>query len=805
MTFPAVNGETEEARHDSTEDTKHNKNDTVFQKPVPSSSSETPQDAGSHTPHEAASQLEIHDRVHSWLQADTTGNIRVRDFAYRQCRTKFKDEPCQCLASLSSEAASTTAVKPEPSMEAKDNGLKRFSSSAGSSQQTTESSKDALSFGSSIATTISPGGTPCRVGSLYSISENRSPSPRGISNLSRFTDNFTISKLAVPQSREFTYRRINPKKARLRNGGQNFNYLPLSRTPPSLGRPSSIALGKRPVGCYGIGEQGGFPRAVSSLAFAEPRSSTLDQEPFVPLRTDSKLQADSLPTSETSSPIFGASLLPQLEPCVLVDLSSKLRTDSWPTSEISSLAGEASPRSKIPDSTPCDLTEKKSTAKVVIASSPINALSSEPACYLPRANVCSKEGKRASLSTAFYATALAAFGCYGEALSIDGKFGNPLDHVVPLSDACPLLVGSLALRQKLCSAMYIDQEDPRVPRLLNQHGIELDKVSGSDQILLWHLAVYEKSMDLSYSTSPATFSHGIYWKKSDCKHSEVQLTLDDLISWLKCKQYAHDHSARLRTREFERLAANRSPYHRDRLMSHRKRYSQESGALSSTELLPNNPAAVWLNIYRLLRCRGISEGSLDREDFAHLMTLPRNSRRAYVDTLATKCHARSLDNASIDRRQAIWPIEERPILHTTRNTSYPEEEEEDKLAALPGTTHFKRPSRRRSSRSSEDWNTPLAQLPRTKAPKPLLSNITLPKGYVPPFRVREDDQPNRPVTVGESASGDRKDGPSKHPDRRVSQMSQFSASTTESEKMEKTRWGRFRKRVRKCLPPCCCG
>jgi hypothetical protein len=157
-----------------------------------------------------------------------------------------------------------------------------------------------------------------------------------------------------------------------------------------------------------------------------------------------------------------------------------------------------------------------------------------------------------------------------------------------------------------------------------------------------------------------------------------------------------------------------------------------------------------------------------------------------VNTLALKCRARTLDNAFLDRRQASF-VEERFVLHTT---SSPSCSDEDTIATLPGAANFKRPCRKRSNRRScsADWDTPLAKIPeaKTKVLKPLLSDITLPRNYVPPFRLKEEDQPNKPFAVVEPGNGD---GLTKHLRRRVSRMSQFSQNTTESGKEEKTRWG----------------
>jgi len=229
---------------------------------------------------------------------------------------------------------------------------------------------------------------------------------------------------------------------------------------------------------------------------------------------------------------------------------------------------------------------------------------------IPRVITHCKEGKRASLPTAFCATPPSAFGCYGEAIRISIT-GNPLDHVVPLPDACPLLVGSLALRHKLCQETLYPG-DPRVPNILKKHDIAIDRVSCSDQTLLWHLAVHDRARNLSNTISSTPFSYAIYWKTSDDQYSEVHLTLDNLVRWLKCREQAHEHSSKLRTREIERLATC-STYNRNRMMSHRDQYSHDWAALNATEPLPNNPAAIWQNIYRLLRCRGISEETLKKK------------------------------------------------------------------------------------------------------------------------------------------------------------------------------------------------
>jgi hypothetical protein len=543
MSLLVTAGETEAGRHNAlrpveTENIDHN---LALQTPLPSSPSEYLNDINARDPIGSTTLPDSHARVNSLLQLQTVG---IHDSASGKRRYAKGGGKPMCVTP---EATSTTTVKSEPTVELKENDKKRLSSSAESTEQmkqTTNSSKEALSFDSSPGTSVSPWGTPRGAGSLLSTNENRSIGPHSSSDISDFTRLPTIYKssdLPPPAIRDFTSRRINPKEARLRNRVHNFNYQAQPRAPTLLGTSSSVATGKRPVGFYGIGEQSGFPPAASRLASCSPRSSTPYHDSTVPSRTDSKRQADS------------------------VNISN-IQTDSLPTQEISSLIGETLLQPTASDPAPCKSSADFCTANMSVTSSPGNRLSLECAEPIPRVKTRSKERKHISLLTAFCATAPSAFGCYGEAVQIF-MAGNPLDHVVPLSDAYPLLVGSLALRHKLCQEKLYP-EDPRVPNILKKHAIAIDRVSYSDQVLLWHLTVHDRARNLSNTTSFAPILYAIYWKTSDDQYSEVHLTPDNLIGWLNCREQAHQQSSKLRTREFERLATC-STYSRDRMMSHR--------------------------------------------------------------------------------------------------------------------------------------------------------------------------------------------------------------------------------------------
>jgi hypothetical protein len=733
----------------------------------------------------------------STARTDPDNHFRVKSWLETQSHRNSKGKPQSWLATP--KASFTTIGKPRIFVTPKEDTEKRLSSSADTTQQTqptTNSSQEELSDESSPATSFTPARDITRgAGSASSIAEVRSPSPSTYSSFSRSASNHLPSELVMSKIKELQGRRINPKVARRRNAGHTFHHQTLRHTPSPLSGQSSVALGKRPVGCHGIGERG-FTRVVDELPAVKPRPSTTDHVLSVPSRASSKRQAESLVNKVNIGSVTWAPSSVELGIHQSPPSLAALEAESVST-VVPRLVNEAVLQQTTPDLKAGDVSASSGSAKAVVTSQ-----SSDCVPAIPQASIRNK-WKRASLPTAFYATTPSVLGFNGDAIQYVARRekSDPVDHVVPLSDACPLLVGSMAWRHKLCSDLYIDERDPRVPNILKQHHIAIDMVSRSDQMLLWHLAVHDDSRVLSNTAAYSPFSYVIYWKEPNNQYSNKHVTLDHLLRWLKSKEQAHEHSRKLRKRDFERLATC-STHSRERLISRRGQYDQESAGLNATELLPNNPAAVWQHIYRLLRARGISEESLDREQYAHIMTLPRHARRAYVDTLAPKCRARSIDNACLVRhRRKACLIEEHPVLHTT--TGRPStSEEEDTIAALPALAKFKRTTtRQRSTRSSggsstSDWDTHLTKPSRVRLPKPLLSDIELPRNYVPPLRVKqEDDEPNRLVVVG-------KDG--METVRRGSAMSRFSQSTEESEREGRTRWGRFKKGVRKWFPPCCC-
>lgn len=752
-------------------------------------------------------------KVTSWLQYNndsTSGNQRVH----------ADDDSTPNLTSVTTGAIPDATVDPESAGELEGESEKRLSSTNSTEQtrQTIDSSNEEQPS-DSAATSVTPWGTPkvSPIRSTQGIQPNRPVSPSGISDFSLNPSRYTPS--ICPSIHDQNSQRINPKKARLKHGINRFDGPTLSRIRTTLGTPSSVALGKRPVGYYGIGEhRGGFPPDVADLASYEPRSSTPNQKSSMPARTDSKTHASLLFAGRTSQSKLNASFT-----------SSKpdLRSKASPTQEISSLACEASQSSTISLHSRSSSNVQPFKGKASVARQKVTVVGDELSeCAelipVPEYGAHFKTGKRESLPAAFCAVAPSSLGRYGDATHITtmSTTSNPADHYVPLSDACPLIVGSLAMRQKLC-VQGIDPEDPKVHNILKQHDIAIERVSKSDQILLWHLAIHDESRSLAKTTSNEQFSHAIHWKGAGQSYSEVDLTLKVFLKWLKEKEQAH---AKLYQREQKGLAS-RSPPDLVRWAGKRDKYDDQAITLSRALPLPHEPAAVWLNIYRLLRCHGISEEQLDREQVMTLMSKPRHERRKYLDTVAPSCRAKTIDNAELDRR----PKRHGSITHTQtvptmriRSSSY-SWEAEDKILDLPVVKKYLR--RGRSGRRSysvinsdkrtrplgdsvSDWDTPLAKLPLNKKdrlPKPLLSDIELPRNYVPPDRRKEGEDELLPSRVVSDGLEDLKDVATCGLERRGSEISRFSRDTTESEREGRTGWGRFRRGVRRCLPPCCCG
>lgn len=682
-----------------------------------------------------------------------------------------------------------------------DESEKRLSSADSTEQtrQTTDSSNEGQTS-EYTATSVTPWGTPT-VGSIRSAQSthpSRPTSPSGISDFSLFPSRYTPS--VVSSILEHNSQRINPKKARLKNGINWFDSATtLARKQAQLGKPSSVALGKRPVGYYGIGDyRGGFPPDVVQLASYPHRPSTPSENSSVPARTDSKIQASSAMARRISRSKLNASLPPHTETYNLLT-SSDIRSN--PSSATSS-------QSK-PTSVVVPNEENTVPMRRKLASVGNDLLECAEPIPVPKNGTHFKTGKRESVPAAFYAVAPSILGQHATATPITAMAttSDSADHYVPLSDACPLLVGPPALRQKL-SAQGIDPEDPKVHGTLKQHDIAIERVTKADQILLWHLAIHNESRSLAKTKPDDSFSSAIQWKGAGQTYSDVKLTLRIFLIWLKEKEQAH---TKLCQREMKRLTRRSAP-NAVRWVSQRDKYDNQAIALSGALPLPHEPAAVWLNLYRLLRCRGISEEQLDREQVMTLMSKPRHERRECLNTLASHCKARTIDNADLDRRPKRYrSLRTLPTVRI-RSPSY-SFEAEDQILDLPEVNKYLR--RGRSGRRSysvthpsfEDshWDTPLGKLSlsnKGRLPKPLLSDIERPRNYVPPDRRKEGEDELPPSRfVGDGASKDQVCALA----RRGSVMSRFSRSTTASGKEGRTRWGRFRRGARRCLPPCCCG
>jgi len=133
------------------------------------------------------------------------------------------------------------------------------------------------------------------------------------------------------------------------------------------------------------------------------------------------------------------------------------------------------------------------------------------------------------------------------------------------------------------------------------------------------------------------------------------------------------------------------------------------------------------------------------------MILPRDDRRAYLDRIASKCCAHTVDNASIDRRQDPWQgenaISNSIPFHTSairtpsprasrlgparqsqphRDRANEEAEAKDEVASL---IRIMQPDRPHIVRKERQWQRP-------KVAPPLLGDIRPPKGYVGPYLER---------------------------------------------------------------------
>lgn len=767
--------------------------EVASQTPPPCSSPDHPSEINVRNSIASTILADSHAKVRSWLQ------INNDDFA-----SGNHDGDNATYTGVTPEATFSTIAEPEPDVELEGRDEQRLPSSTGTeqTQQTIISSKEAFNI-DSPATNEAPLARP-RSSSLRSTHEmppSRPGSPSGISDLSLFPSRYTPS--IAPSVREHSSQRINPKKARLKNGIHRLSSPPPPRTQYPFGRSSSAAAPERPTGYYGIGKNGGFPPEVAYLAFCKPHLSTPPQTLSAPVRIDSKIHAKLLPISKSIDPVNEPSTPPMVERCVSLR-TSKSQMDSLPSQQTYSLTGEASQSSTSLSVNTRDKGARQAMDNVSLIGDVDVPLECDGS--IPKNETCYKTGKHRSLPTVFCAVAPSVLGHYGEEMRISmfPAADDPLSHYVPLSDACPLLVGSLLLRHRL-SVQDIDIEDAKVYRLLAKHDIAIERVSKADQILLWHLAIQAESRDILSTTSNKPFSHVIFWMGASKTYSHVEFTLNVFLKWLKCKEQAFTKTYQV---DDER-SVTRSTSSLKRMMSHRCENNVDQGyTLGGTVPSLQDPAAVWLNVYRLLRSRGMSEEQLEREDFMNIMLRTPDHRSEYMNKLRAKCRSRTLDNADLDRRYEASDknrlVPQMTYANRVRSPSY-SVEAKDTIVDLPGVSNFKRPHRKGSIRRSSlevqtfsrisDWDTPLAKLPLkepTRFPKPLLSDIELPRNYVPPNRRRgeEEDVFNR--ITGEVT-------------RRNSVMSSFSRSTTSSDRAERTRWGRFKKRVRMCFPPCCCG
>ncbi|QDS73821.1 hypothetical protein FKW77_006261 [Venturia effusa] len=781
----------------------HDDRDLALQSLPPRMPPERSDDQAVRQPNGATVAYERQTKVTSWLQYNNDS------------ASNFKSN----LTRIAAEVMPAATVVPESAVEAEGESEKRLSSadSTEHTPQTTESSNEGQRA-ESAATSVTPWGTP-RVVSIAPTQEtraHRSESPSGISEFNLNPSRYTPSFYSI---RDQNSQRINPKVARLKNGRNRRDSLPSTRARTSIGRPSSVAMGKRPVGRYGIGEHDGeFPPIAAHLACYGTWRSTLSQDFSIPARPDSKLQGFPVPTRNSSTKL-NASLPLNAETHTLLTASDPHDSQSTPPliQEKYGFACEnpSSPTSSAHSVAPAAY---EAPAKVTKENTPTNfgnrfADCAEAFRVLEQRTPC-RTDNRAPLSTMFCAVAPPILGSHNE-LRQTTEMSSTRDYV-PLSDACPLLVGSLAMRRELCM-QGLDREDPKVYKILTEHHIAVGRVSKPDQILLWHLATHEQSRTLATKVSNKPFSHAIYWRGAGQECSEIDLTLRVFIKWLKEKEQAH---SRLYQGELKRLAVRSTP-NLVRWAAKRDKYDDQVAGFSGALSLPHEPAAVWLNIYRVMRARGIDEKQLDREEFMALMSKPRHERRAYLDTLATRCKAKTIDNADLDyrsRRQGSSTHANSISTTQIRSPSY-SFEAKDEIFELPEVKKYIRRGRsdRRAypvinsgrqghvSAGDCDWDTPLGKLPlhkRERLPIPLLKDIELPSNYVPPNRRKEEENelpPNRAIGFGHAKRA------SLETARRSSQISRFSRDSTQSERERKTRWGRFKRGFRRFLPPCCCG
>ncbi|KAE9978741.1 hypothetical protein EG328_001339 [Venturia inaequalis] len=822
MSLIATSGILEADRHDFLKSVKienHSDHRLALQPLSPHISTECLDDTVQHS-NVSAVLSESQVKVTSWLQQynneSGSGNRCIH----------AEDESTSNIKCTTPRMVPPAIVDPKSAAELEDHSEKRLSSADPTEQtrQTTDSSNEGH-HSDSTATSVTPWGTP-EGGSIRSAQGTPSNLPTSPSCISDFISNPNYYSTSIVSSiLEPKLQPINPKKARLKNSvNRPDSPTTLSRARNQSGKPSSVAMGKRPVGYYGIGDyKGGFPPDVAQLASHPRPSSTSSQNSCMLARTDSKMQVSMVIARTTARSRLNASLPPHPETYELLT-SADLQRDAISTQELSRFA--------------CKTPQSSGTISQTRSTSVVESLQRNPTVVCDRILECCaesipvpghgtrlKKGKRESLPIAFCTVTPPIFGRHGQTTRITtmsktrmSKTIDLTDHYVPLSDACPLLVGSLATRQRLC-VQGIDPEDLKVHVILKQHDIAIQRVSKSDQILLWHLAVYDESRSLVKANSDEPFSSAILWKGAGKTYSDVNLTLKIFLKWLKEKEQAH---IKLYQRELKRLATRSAP-NLARWLGQRDTYDDQAIASSGSLPLPHEPAAVWLNLYRLLRCRGISENQLDREQVMTLMSKPRHERREYLNTLAPQCKARTIDNADLDRRpkrhDRIACAQARPTM-PTRSPSY-SVEAQDRILDLPDVKKY--PRRGRSGRRSysvmcserrtrpasggTNWDTSLGQLPlhniKDTLLKPLLSDIELPRNFVRPDRrpEREDELPPSRCIDEDGVLKDEVCALA----RRGSGISRFSRSTTASEREGKTRWRGFKKGARRCLPPCCCG
>jgi hypothetical protein len=237
-----------------------------------------------------------------------------------------------------------------------------------------------------------------------------------------------------------------------------------------------------------------------------------------------------------------------------------------------------------------------------------------------------------------------------------GDVTSGLDFV-SLSDACPLLRGPPRLRDRLEQTARGRQSGGFIDQILRDHGIDPTRVSRTDCTILWYLPQIdtEQTATPTESQQPSlTLPTIFWWLKSANEQERVEVTLDDFIKWLRCKQDGRRLNIYCQISEAQLMNMRRRREHHTVVDEMLKTGKKLQPSVS-------NPVGIWFEIYQLLSSRGIPEKDVDRADLAYLILLPLEEGAAFLEGLAGKPIPRACDDIegrsrfSFDRETELMP------------------------------------------------------------------------------------------------------------------------------------------------------